>query len=146
MKKNSLITSTLFLFGAFTLVSCEKEEVISNSKVPSEIANYVSVHFPEHKIIQVEEEKEFFDKSYDVLLEGFFSLEFNKKFEITDIDGVSKLPDSVIPELLRQYVDSNYAGNFITNWELDDKNQQVELETGLEIEFTMQGDFIRIDD
>ena len=144
-KKHSIITGALFLFGALALSSCEKEEIIQEAEVPAEIKTYVSTHFPEHKIIQVERDKELFDKSYDVLLEGNYSLDFNKKLEITDIDGVSELPASVIPALIMQYVKSNYPTNFITDWELDDKNQQVGLDNGLDLEFNMQGEYLRID-
>ena len=73
------------------------------------------------------------------------SLEFNRKKEIIDIDGVAQLPNSVIPEKILQYVTTNYPTNFITDWELDDKNQQVQLDNGLDLEFKMNGDFLRID-
>ncbi|NLW30122.1 MAG: hypothetical protein GXY77_01545 [Fibrobacter sp.] len=73
------------------------------------------------------------------------SLEFNRKNEIIDIDGVSQLPNSVIPEKILQYVTTNYPTNFITDWELDGKNQQIELDNGLDLEFNMNGDFLRID-
>ena len=73
------------------------------------------------------------------------SLEFNRKKEIIDIDGVTQLPNSVIPEKILQYVTTNYPTNFITDWKLDDKNQQVQLDNGLDLEFKMNGDFLRID-
>ena len=55
------------------------------------------------------------------------------------------MPNSVIPEKILQYVTTNYPTNFITDWELDDKNQQVQLDNGLDLEFKMNGDFLRID-
>jgi hypothetical protein len=84
-------------------------------------------------------------KTYDILLSESISLEFNRKKEIIDIDGVAQLPNSVIPEKILQYVTTNYPTNFITDWELDDKNQQVQLDNGLDLEFKMNGDFLRID-
>jgi hypothetical protein len=73
------------------------------------------------------------------------SLEFNRKREIISIDGTSQLPTSVIPEKIFQYVENNYFGNVITDWELDGKNQQIELNNGLDLEFDMNGDFLRLD-
>ena len=67
------------------------------------------------------------------------------KNQIIDIDGKTALPNSVIPEKIRQYVTANYPTNVITDWELDDLNQQIQLDNGLNLEFTMNGDFIRID-
>jgi hypothetical protein len=143
MKMRNVFSVFLVLF---ILSSCEKEKVIPASELPSEIKEYVSIHFPGHAIVKSVKEKEAFTKNYEVSLEGNFKLEFNKKNEIVEIDGVSKLPDSVIPEKIRAYVSENYPTNYITDWELEGKNQKVELDNGLDLEFTMNGDFIRIDD
>lgn len=83
--------------------------------------------------------------TYDILLDGNIKLEFNKKNQIIDIESREKLPDSVIPAKILDYVSANYSGNFITGWEIDGRNQQVKLNNGLELEFNMDGDFLRID-
>jgi hypothetical protein len=128
------------------LSSCEKEKVIPTSELPTEIKDYVSTHFPNSSIVKSVKENDSFTKTYEILLEGNFKLEFNKKKEIIEIDGVSKLPDSVIPEKIRTYVFDNYPTNVITDWELEGKNQKIELDNDLALEFNMDGDFIRIDD
>lgn len=131
---------------SLVLVSCDKEKIISSSELPHEISTYISTHFPGNDILQVIKDREGLTKTYDVILSGNISLEFNRKNKIADIDGISKLPDSVIPEKIGQYVVANYPDNVITGWELDDKTQQIQLDNGLDLEFNMQGDFLRIDD
>jgi hypothetical protein len=44
----------LFLLALvpFLLISCEKEEILPLTDIPSEISNYVSTHFSENPIIQ----------------------------------------------------------------------------------------------
>ncbi|GAB1415623.1 hypothetical protein MASR2M117_10290 [Paludibacter sp.] len=74
------------------------------------------------------------------------SLEFNQKKEIISIDGNSKLPDSVIPEKIRNYVFKKFPANFITDWEIDNKTQQVSLDNEIDLIFTMSGVFIRLDE
>ena len=130
---------------AFTLTSYDKKEVIPSTDLPSEITSYISTHFPNNSIVQVIKDRDGLTKTYDILLSESISLEFNRKKEIIDIDGVAQLPNSVIPEKILQYVTTNYPTNFITDWELDDKNQQVQLDNGLDLEFKMNGDFLRID-
>ncbi len=130
---------------AFTLTSCDKEKVIPSTDLPSEITSYISTHFPNNSIVQAIKDRDGLTKTYDILLSESISLEFNRKKEIIDIDGVTQLPNSVIPEKILQYVTTNYPANFITDWELDDKNQQVQLDNGLDLEFKMNGDFLRID-
>lgn len=130
---------------SLTFTSCDKEEVIPTSDLPSEIKSYITTHFPNNTIVQVINDRDGLTKTYDILLSESISLEFNRKKEIIDIDGVAQLPNSVIPEKIRQYVTTNYSTNLITDWELDDKNQQVQLDNGIDLEFNMKGDFLRID-
>ena len=129
----------------FLFTSCEREKIISSSDLPSEITSYISTHFPNNVIIQVVLERDGLTKTYDILLSESISLEFNRKKEIIDIDGVTQLPNSVIPEKILQYVTVNYPTNFITDWELEYKYQQVQLDNGLNLEFNMNDDFLRID-
>ncbi len=140
-----LNTAIVLMVTLFTFSSCDKEDVISNDKLPVEIKNYLSTHFPNNAVIQSMVEYDDFTKEYEVVLEGNFTLKFNRKKEVIDIEGATKLPDSVIPAKIREYVIAKYPTNFIKGWEIDDKNQQVELNNGLDLEFNMNGDFIRID-
>lgn len=137
----------LFLLALvpFLLISCEKEEILPLTDIPSEISNYVSTHFPENPIIQAIKDTDGFALTYDITLEGGLFLEFNRKKEVIDIEGLTKLPDSVIPAKLLEYATTNYPDNYIIGWELDDRNQQIKLENGLELEFNINGDFLRID-
>lgn len=135
----------LLTLVATFLSACNDEEVIPSSELPSSIKNYISTHFPSNEIIQVVKDRDGFSKSYDVILAGSVSLEFNKKNDVVEISSIAQLPDSVIPEKIRQHATANFPDNVIIGWELDDRNQQVKLNNGLELEFTKSGDFLRID-
>ncbi len=91
--------------------------------------------------MQVDEGRDGLTKSYDIISSESISLALSRKKEIISIVGVSKLPDSVIPARLLQYVTTHYLNNVVSDWELDDKNQQIELDYGLNLEFNMKGDF-----
>ena len=146
MKKNNILKTaivTVILF--FTLTSCAQKVIIPSSELPVEISTYTATHFPNNTILQVILDKEGFKKTYEVTLSEGFSLEFNRDMEIIEIEGISQLPESVIPEKIWQYVRANYPNNVITEWELDGKKQEIELDNGLELEFNMNGDFLRID-
>jgi hypothetical protein len=146
MKKQSFIKAFLVATTfVFTLTSCDKEEVIAPADLPSEIATYIKTHFPDNTIVQIIKDRDGLTQSYEIILSESISLEFNRNKEIVDIDGTSQLPNSVIPEKILEYVATNYPTNFITDWELDDKNQQVQLDNGLDLEFNMAGEFLRID-
>lgn len=133
------------IMAAFTFVSCEKETLIQENDLPDEIRTFITTHFPANKIIQSVKDRDGLEVTYDVILDGNISLEFNSKKQITDIDGTTRLPDSVIPSKILDYVSANYPDNFIIGWELDSRNQQVKLDNRLELEFNIAGDFLRID-
>lgn len=145
--KSKKIMKKIVFFTCLSLIaiSCEKEVLISKNELPPEITAYITTHFPENEIIQVIKEKDGLELTYDIMLEGGYFLEFDRKKEIKDIEGTFKLPDSVIPSALLNYVLAYYADNFIVIWEIDDKNQQITLDNGLELVFTMSGNHIRID-
>lgn len=131
---------------AFSLTACDSEKVLNESEIPTEISAFVATHFPEHEILQVIKDVEGLTTDYDVTLNNGVSLSFDKSREVKDIDSNTKLPDGVIPVKLRDYVEANYPGHVITDWELTDRRQQISLDNGLDLEFDMDGAFKRIDD
>ncbi len=145
MKANSIIVSVFFIISISLFYGCEKEVNISDSEIPSEIVDYVNTHFMGIKILQATQEKEGIFKKYEIYLEGGIFLEFNRKKEIIEIESSNKLPDSVIPEKIRQYVADKFAENFITDWKKERNEQKVELDNESEIIFTKDGAFLRFD-
>lgn len=145
-RKNYLLTIIVLL--SISLTSFAQDKVIPEGKLPKEIRSYVKTHFPSNSILQASIDDELFSKSYELILSDNISLDFNSKNKITDIESKSKskLPDSVIPKRILEYTKTNYPNNVIISWELDDRNQQIELDNGLDLEFNMAGDFLMIDD
>ncbi len=132
------------------MASCSNDDdsnttVISESQIPPALLAYQAAHFPNNPITKVVKDIEGNTVTYEMFLQGQFELEFNGSYAIQDIDGRSKLPDSVIPEPILDYVSQNYPDRFITDWELETNHQQVELDNKLELEFDRAGAFIRID-
>lgn len=135
----------LFVSLSSIINTFAQDKVVLEKKLPLEIKQYIKTYFPNTPIIQVIEDNEVYSKTYEVLLQNNIKLDFNRQNKIHSIDGISKLPDSVIPATILSYVKRNYPNNVITDWELDDGNQQIELDNFLNLEFTMQGQFLRID-
>lgn len=136
---------SLILFLLPIITSCDKEVIVGENDTPSKIKTYVTTHFPTTSIQRVVKDKDG-TELYEVYLANGVKLEFNNHNEIIDIDGNSKLPDSVIPPSLLNYVITNYPSNYIKGWEVQGANQELQLNNGLELIFNMAGDFIRIDE
>lgn len=136
----------ILLCMSVLLMSCEKETVLDvEIEVPSAVQSYISTHFPSAKIQRAVKEEERSEKELKVTLDNGVYLKFNGKNEIVDIESKTALPQSVIPAKIWNYVEANYPNAFILEWELDGNTQDVDLNTGVQLEFNLNGDFIRID-
>lgn len=124
-----LITFSTMMF------SCEKEQLITATQAPTSINEFLTTHFPEKTILKLEKDHD----SYEVDLSGNTSIDFNLNFEPTSIESRSKLPDTVIPAEILQYVLTNFPNNYITEWERELTSQKVELNNGKEISFALDG-------
>ncbi len=147
MKKSSFMNLSLILaFLLLPLSIFAKDKVQPFTQASPEIKEYILKHFPSGKVALYKIDSHLFSKKYKVLFEDGTKLNFNKDNQIIEIDSKNKLPDTVIPPKLLTYVKDNYPKNYITEWELKRNKQEIELDNGLELEFTLEGDFIRIDD
>lgn len=143
MKIIKLLT---ILAAVAIFTSCEKDKVIAPDNSPAEIKTYVETHFSGNSIIQIMQDKELISSEYQVILSDLTRLDFNRKFEIQDIESTNALPESVIPTELSTYVKNNFPQAMIIRWELEDRHQQINLNNGLDLVFDKSGNFLRIDD
>ena len=138
------ITLTI-LFAIFALTGCDKKTTVQNNELPQEIRTSVTALFPSHRILHSVKDRDGLELTYDILLDGNIQLEFNSRNHLIEIDSPNRLPDAAIPSKIKSYVSTNYPADYIISWELDDRGQQIKLNNGLELEFNLAGDFVRID-
>lgn len=147
-------TVTILALFAIIFTSCssdddnnsnDNETVLTEAQIPSEISAYITEHFSTNTTNIVIEDTDDNVITYEVYLSESVQLEFNSNFEIIEIDSLYQLPDSVIPQAILDYIALNYPTNFINGWELENNHQQVDLNNNIELEFEMNGDFIRVD-
>ncbi|MBX7202875.1 MAG: PepSY-like domain-containing protein [Bacteroidia bacterium] len=135
-----------FVFLTFTILTgCEKDAILSAQDLPVEITTYLNKHFPDNQVTLAKKQPRETDR-FEVTLNNGFKLEFNKKYEVIDIDGTSKLPDSVVPAAILTYVNSKFPTSHIMGWEMQTRQQKVDLSNQLELIFSKDGNFLRIDD
>lgn len=136
----------LWIIWILTSISCTstaQDREIPKEQIPKEITAYIETHFQEKNVLKASFDDHLIYKKYKISLKENISLEFSPEYKVIEIKSKSKLPDTVIPEEIHKYVETNYPKNVITDWELEDGNQQIELDNGLNIEFTLKGQFIK---
>lgn len=125
--------------------SCDKETILVENEIPKEITSFVDTYFPENLIIQAINETDDLKRTYEVMLEGQISLEFNRKKELISAKSPNQLPNGVVPSKLVSYASIHYQTQFIVEWNLDDRDQEIELNNGIELKFNKKGEFTKID-
>lgn len=144
MKTLKFIFTILFVCAISEMHA--QDRYLRTEEYPQEITSFVAKHFPNSDIVSIKEEKETRKTEYEVKLRNMEELEFDGDYKIKSIEAKSELPNSVIPEKIREYVAKNYPQNKIEEWKRKRKGQEIELDNGLEILFDFDGNFIKLDD
>lgn len=132
------------LVAVFSLsIAAAKDKVIQYSELPVGVSTYIQKHFPQHKIQRITVDKEGLAKEYEIDMADNTELKFIDS-KIIEIKSDVKLPSSTIPTSISQYVEKNYPNNYIVNWDLERTFQEVELNNGIELKFSLAGDFIKV--
>lgn len=135
------------------LISCNDsdditEQIIAYDALPQDAKSYIAAHFPGTNTVRIEKNKvpEFDGVVYEVNLSNGVEIDFDINGVMLGIDGNNtKLPDSVIPQAILQYVTANYPNAFINDIEVKNYGYKIELNNDLDLRFDSEGNFVGID-
>lgn len=138
----------LFFIAVFSFMNAEAQKskkYIVPDQAPTEIKNYVNTHFPDGNIAYVKKKQKINKTEYKIKLDNNVELEFDKNFDVQEIESKSALPNSVIPEPIRDYLAQNYPANRVYEWKRKRTKQEIELDNDLDLVFDLNGNFLKID-
>ena len=144
MKKR--ILGAMFALFATGLFFAQDDMPISKKDMPSAVQSNVTKYFGKKVISSVTKDREDGKIVYDVYFEDGTKAEFSSNGNIIEVKSYSGVPSSVVPFKVQAYVKKYYPKNKIVHWEKEWNKQKVELDNDLDLEFTLKGDFLRIDD
>ena len=104
--------------SALLLVSCDKEKAVLADDLPANAIGFIAAHYDGKQILQVVKELDNLKTYYHVYLDNGTKLDFSRQGDIIKIEGTEAIPDTVIPQLILDYVDTNYSNEFIRGWEI----------------------------
>lgn len=144
MKKLISMLAVATMLLAF--VGCEKDdEIVPAANLPAEVTSFVQSHFPSAEILNVV--KDYSGKSYDfeIMLNDGTRLGISKSGEWEEVENYQKgVPASIIPTAISTYVTENYPDAMIISIDRE-RGFEVELNSGLDIHFDQNGNFVRYD-
>lgn len=145
--KKILSAMVIALVAIISFASCDKEDeiVISPSTIPNEVQAFLDSHFPGIEIQSVIQDRERRSFDYEMRLSDGTRIEISQNGNWIEIENYNKgVPASVIPNKILEYVNQNYPNTTIIDIERD-RHIDVKLKNGAEMEFTLDGDFMRMD-
>lgn len=141
----------LFLFLA--LAACTTMALADHHSTPIQVAQmpemaqtFIQRHFND---VQVRYAKQQYQpaREYEVVLVNGTKLEFDANGNWTEVDckyGV--VPDEIVPQPLRDYVEKNYPDQRIVDIEQGRRGYKLELDNGLDLKFNKEYRLVDMDD
>ena len=146
MKKSILLSLSIGLLLAAAPAQA-KDKVISPTQLPQASLSFIDEYFKGSEVKTATKDADFLSVEYEVMLADNTSIEFNKKGEWKEVKNkTAGISPSFIPEKISQYIKANYKDAKIVKIDKNRSTYEVELDNSLELVFTLNGTFSRIDD
>lgn len=135
---------------AFVLISASimaQNIQISVEQLPKSALELIYEAFPDDSIKNVKIEKRASLVQYEVRLAGKIKMQFSKdgKFTQCECSGKKSVPDVLIPDKIREYLDREFKDRKVRNIEHDSKLWEVLLDSGVELDFNESLRLVDID-
>lgn len=146
MKTKLKLAVSLIAGLLFGLSANAQKTVIKKESLPANAQTFLKTHFGSKKPSYILEDKEILSTEYKVQFDNQIEIEFDKKGNWKEVDGKnSKIPKSIIPKKIASYIKENFPKEKVTKIEIESSGYETKLTNGLELKFSLKGDFIKID-
>jgi|SRR5690554_3522233 len=161
MKKSILFS----IMTAAAFISCEKKVTVTqspavtdetnavavnsqaNDELPENIREFINQHYNQQDIASYEIKTiPVKGKTYEVKFNHGAEIDFDESGTWHEWSDPKGLPDGVLPENIKSYIDQHYGTTFATSIDIEKNEIKVDLASDIDLEFDTNGNFIRIDD
>ena len=134
----------------FTLFSIGLFAQGNNNDLPETARDFINENFSAASVLEVKEYSNWQiweDEKYEVRLSNGIELDYDESWDLIEIDSKNNegIPLTALPAEISSYLEANYPNAQVLGWENQDKDQELELSDGTELEFDAQGNFRKID-
>lgn len=138
-----IFTAIVMLTSQSTLA---KDIIITKSELPKKALAFMDTHFNSKTIQLVEKDVDFLSVSYKVTFTDRIEIELDQSGDWEEVDGnKNPLPTTFLLEPIVTYIKANYPEAQVVKVSNERRIYEVELNNGLELEFSKSGQFKRID-
>lgn len=145
MKKIIIIALAVFSLGILT-ANADNDRLIVKENLPKKAQLFIDSNFKNSKITYVKDERDFLERSYEVLFADGTKVEFDRNGEWKEVDcRRSSVPSAIVPAKILNYVNNSYPGVKVIQIERDRIDYEVKLSNNLELTFNKKFNIIDID-
>ena len=138
-----LITTILAMLG---IISCQ-ETIVPADNLPSSAKSFIEEYFPGVPVSYVKKDSKLISTTYEIILQDGTEIEFGSKGVWDKVDCKRKaVPSGLIPAAITDYVNNNFAGQFIVMIDKEPFGTEIELDNDSELKFDKKDQLINIDD
>ena len=143
-RKIATVVTVLFAVNFATA----KDVQIQFSELPQKAQTYVRTHFSESNVASVWKDTEMLlVEDYTVVLSNGLEIDFYPNGDWKEVKSRgTEIPSKIIPGGISQYVSQNYNGQRIKELKKKRYGYKVELSGDIDLEFSQNEKFLRIDD
>ena len=142
MMLSALAMATLLITPAMAW-----EVAVTKQQLPAEAQAFLKTNFAKSEVVVATHDKDIADNDYTVILNDGTKVEFDAKGKWESVKNKgAKIPASVIPVQIANFVNAHYAGVGIVQIEVKRFGYEVELSNDLELKFDKSGRCVGIDD
>lgn len=148
MKKIFFLIVLSFIFAT----SCAgPDKPIAVSQLPAAAQTFIKTHFPSAKVSYASIDKsfspEFSSTEYEVHFANGNQIEFDEKGQWKEVKCVmGKVPAKIIPANINKYISEYFSEIDIIKIQKKRRGYEVELRNEIELEFDLNGNFVKMDD
>lgn len=148
--KKFLLGLSFLLAIAITAISCSKDNDGNEIVLPGKANTFISAKFKTAKVVKVSKVNDnLTKKEFEVILDNGIKIEFDKDgnwVEIEAVDDDQAIPSEFVPEKILAYLAINYPGLGVNSIEIEDDGYEIELTDGTDLDFDLQGNFVKVDE
>lgn len=145
MKKILFALVAIFTLG-ISNAAADNDKLINKSELPVQAQKFIDAHFANVKLTYAKLERDFFERSYEVVLADGTKIEFASNGSWRDVDcRYEEVPAAIIPQAIKEYVNNNYPGEKILKIEHDRGYYELKLSNRYELTFNKDYKIVDID-
>ena len=145
MKKFIVLAMAIFSFGIL-VANADNNRIITKENLPQKSQQFIGRYFGDSKITYVKEERDFIEKSYEVMFADGTKVEFSRNGEWKEVDSrLSAVPTTIVPAQIMKYIKEDYPDVKVMQIERDKNEYELRLSNRLELTFDTKFHIIDID-